>query len=127
MNVIAPTTTPLFVDSRWAVIDFETATSEQDSACAIGVVLVDGHIVGQHRSLIRPSENDYDLFNVDIHGRTPQRRSRFSSRTCSHLVEAITSGYSGTDMGTLFMKPTPMPARVPRRTRLDVRKSYSRT
>jgi DNA polymerase-3 subunit epsilon len=55
-----------------AVIDFETATADRASACAVGVVLVDeGRISGEHVQLIQPPGNRYDAFNTYIHGLGP--------------------------------------------------------
>lgn len=64
---------------KFAAIDFETATSSRDSACAVGVSCFDfdektgswlptsdpTHI------LIQPPGNEFDEFNVNIHGITP--------------------------------------------------------
>jgi DNA polymerase-3 subunit epsilon len=53
----------------WVAVDFETATSERASACAVAAVAVqDGAIVDEHRWLIRPPGNEYDAFNTSIHG-----------------------------------------------------------
>ncbi|MDP6481820.1 MAG: exonuclease domain-containing protein [Acidimicrobiales bacterium] len=64
--------------SSFAAIDFETATSNRDSACALGVMVVEedgtreGHWNGEAQSwLIRPPGNVYDAFNTSIHGITP--------------------------------------------------------
>jgi len=57
---------------RFLSIDFETATARRDSACAVGVALVDGgQIVTSASYLIRPPGNRYDAFNVGVHGITP--------------------------------------------------------
>jgi len=57
---------------RWAAVDFETATHDRASACALGVVIVEG---GEelHRQawLIRPPGNAYDPRNIAIHGIQP--------------------------------------------------------
>jgi len=56
----------------FVAIDFETATSSRDSACALGLVYIeDGERVGLERTLIRPPGNRYDSFNISIHGVTP--------------------------------------------------------
>ena len=53
--------------STFAAIDFETANSSRDSACAVGVVIVsEGRIVQRVHHLIRPP-NSYFQF-TDIHG-----------------------------------------------------------
>lgn len=57
---------------QWAAIDFETATSSRDSACAVGIVIVeDGSITAEHEWLIRPPGNEYHVGNVGIHGIHP--------------------------------------------------------
>jgi DNA polymerase-3 subunit epsilon len=55
--------------SEWVAIDFETATSERASACALGVVAVAAGAMFEHRRwLIQPPENEYDPWNTAIHG-----------------------------------------------------------
>lgn len=57
---------------RFLAIDFETATASRESACAVGVALVDdGRVVASESYLIRPPANRYDPFNIRIHGITP--------------------------------------------------------
>jgi len=55
-----------------AAIDFETATGQRSSACAIGIAIpqADGTIMGRSW-LIRPPANEYAPFNISIHGITP--------------------------------------------------------
>jgi DNA polymerase-3 subunit epsilon len=54
-------------------LDFETANSERNSACQIGlVVLEDGREVDSFQSLIRPP-GAFNPINVGIHGITAQR------------------------------------------------------
>lgn len=54
---------------RIAVIDFETATGKADSACAIGLVVVEGaRIAARYASLIRPPDEGMHFTN--IHGIT---------------------------------------------------------
>ena len=56
----------------FAAIDFETATSDRNSACAVGaVVFEDGAPTKRLRLLIRPPDNRYDAFNTMIHGIGP--------------------------------------------------------
>jgi len=53
-------------------IDFETATSRMDSACAVGLAGVkDGKIVSEYYTLLCPPDNQYDPHNIEIHGITP--------------------------------------------------------
>ena len=55
----------------WAAIDFETANETRGSACALGLVLVEGTQVVERRSwLIRPPTLDFNPYNVMIHGIT---------------------------------------------------------
>lgn len=61
------------MSNKISVIDFETATSEHNSACAIGITVIDdGKIVEDVYYLIQPPMNKYDQFNIDIHGITPE-------------------------------------------------------
>lgn len=59
---------------RWAAVDFETATHDRASACALGVVVVeDGAELVRRSWLIRPPGNAYDPRNVAIHGIRPEQ------------------------------------------------------
>jgi DNA polymerase-3 subunit epsilon len=54
---------------RWAAIDFETATREATSACAVGIAFIDGlEVVDTASWLIRPPFNEYEYRNTLIHG-----------------------------------------------------------
>ncbi len=53
-------------------IDFETATSQRHSPCEIGLTFVKNRQIVETKSwLIKPIDNDYDGFNIYIHGITP--------------------------------------------------------
>jgi len=53
-------------------IDFETAREDRNSACAVGVSTVDDNESTLEGScLIRPPDNRYDDFNIEIHGIRP--------------------------------------------------------
>jgi len=53
----------------WVAIDFETATREANSACALGVAVVSGGRVERAESwLIQPPFNEYEYRNTLIHG-----------------------------------------------------------
>ncbi|MDD3517722.1 MAG: 3'-5' exonuclease [Chromatiales bacterium] len=53
--------------TRFAAIDFETASHGRDSACALGVVIVeDGRIVERRYELIRPPSREFTF--THIHG-----------------------------------------------------------
>ena len=54
-------------------IDFETATSERDSPCEVGLTFVkDRQIVETKSWLIKPRYSEFDYFNILIHGIRPQ-------------------------------------------------------
>lgn len=58
----------------FAAIDFETATGSRASACAVAVARVrDGRVIQTDRWLIQPPGNEYDGFNISIHGITPEQ------------------------------------------------------
>lgn len=54
-------------------IDFETATSQRDSPCEIGLTFVEGGQIIETKSwLIKPMNNNFDYFNTLIHGIRPE-------------------------------------------------------
>ena len=54
---------------RWVAIDFETATREANSACALGLAIVSsGRIERTESWLIQPPFNEYEYRNTLIHG-----------------------------------------------------------
>jgi DNA polymerase III subunit epsilon len=62
-----PARTP--APETWVAIDFETATREPTSACAVGVAVVRGGRVTDHRSwLVQPPFNEYEFWNTRVHG-----------------------------------------------------------
>jgi len=53
----------------FTAIDFETATSAHNSACAVGIVTIEnGIIVDEYHSLIQPPRNEYMFWNTKVHG-----------------------------------------------------------
>lgn len=57
----------------FTAIDFETATANQNSACAIGLVVVEqGIIVDEFYSLIQPPHNQYMWQTTRVHGIRPK-------------------------------------------------------
>ena len=55
----------------FVAIDFETANHEPDSACALGLVIVErGKVVREHSWLLDPEE-DFDPRFIEIHGIGP--------------------------------------------------------
>ena len=56
----------------FTAIDFETATSHPESACAVGIVTVEnGVIVEEYVTLIQPPNNEYWYRNIMCHGIQP--------------------------------------------------------
>ena len=56
----------------WVAIDFETATREPTSACALGIAVVrDGRVDERHSWLIQPPFNEYEFWNTRVHGLGP--------------------------------------------------------
>lgn len=94
-----------------AAIDFETATFDRSSACAIGGVFID---VDEQQNkwtvdpepfyeLIRPPGNEYYDFNIAIHGITPKMTvkekpfdkvwSKFEERLDGHILIAHNTAF----------------------------------
>lgn len=64
----------------FVALDLETATSNRNSICEIGIAVVKGSgIVESKAWLVRPESNIYDRFNVYIHGITPDMTKDASS------------------------------------------------
>ena len=57
----------------FVAIDFETATSTPNSACAVGLAFVVGlEVVASTHQLIQPPGNQYDRGNINVHGIYPE-------------------------------------------------------
>lgn len=57
----------------FVAIDFETATYQPSSACAVGIVTVENsEIVEEYYSLIQPPDNEYCVQNIRVHSIIPQ-------------------------------------------------------
>lgn len=53
----------------WVAIDFETASRERASACALGLAVIDGDRIVERRDwLIQPPGNYFEPINTRIHG-----------------------------------------------------------
>ncbi|HSK47057.1 MAG TPA: 3'-5' exonuclease [Coriobacteriia bacterium] len=64
-------------DDLWVAIDFETATNEPNSACAVGVALIDGTEFVRARSwLVQPPANEYRWYCTNVHGITADDTSQ---------------------------------------------------
>lgn len=57
----------------FVALDFETATEDRASACAIGLAFVeDGRMADTRSWLVRPPGNEYAGYNISIHGIRPE-------------------------------------------------------
>jgi len=57
------------VSHTWVAIDFETASRERASACALGLAVIEGgRIVEKRDWLIQPPGNYFEPMNTRIHG-----------------------------------------------------------
>lgn len=58
---------------KFTVIDFETANGRRNSACALGIVMVDDkRIVEKSVHLIKPHDMQFASMNISIHGIYPE-------------------------------------------------------
>ena len=56
-------------DDTWIALDFETATADRNSACALGIALIeDGRVTTTRSWLMQPPANEYSFWNTKIHG-----------------------------------------------------------
>ena len=57
-------------------IDFETATGKRASICEAGICVVkDGKVVETKSWLVRPEDNAYSYWNIQIHGIHPRKKN----------------------------------------------------
>ena len=55
----------------FTAIDFETAKGH-DSPCAVGIVTIkNGQITDEYYTLIKPPNNEYTTYTIQVHGITP--------------------------------------------------------
>ena len=58
---------------NFIAIDFETATGKRSSICEAGICVVkDGKVVETKSWLVRPEDNAYSYWNIQIHGIHPE-------------------------------------------------------
>lgn len=58
--------------TNFVAIDFETAKGHA-SPCAVGIVTVEGgRITDEFHTLIKPPNNEYSPYTIQVHGITPQ-------------------------------------------------------
>lgn len=56
----------------FVALDFETATAQRASVCEVGVCVVrGGQVAESHSWLVRPIGNEYNYWNIRIHGIRP--------------------------------------------------------
>ncbi len=73
---------------RYTAIDFETAIGKRWSICQVGIVAVkDGRIVREVTKLVKPPNNEYSQWNIQIHGITPE--DTINSPTFAEIWEEI--------------------------------------
>jgi DNA polymerase-3 subunit epsilon len=61
----------------FAAIDFETATGQYHSACAVGIVTVENDIIkDEFYTLIQPPDNFYSNQNIQVHGITSRHTAQ---------------------------------------------------
>lgn len=59
---------------NFITIDFETASAQRDSPCEIGLTFIEDWKIKETKSwLIQPEGNYFDLYNIRIHGITPDQ------------------------------------------------------
>lgn len=79
---------------NFTAIDFETATSKRDSACAVGIVTVEnGVIIDEFHALIQPPNNEYNWHNIQVHGIT--QRHTINAPEFYHVYPEIKKRLSG--------------------------------
>ncbi len=60
---------PSLCNESWVALDFETATRERNSACAIGLAFGRRtEIIGTASALIKPPGNKFEEFHSSLHG-----------------------------------------------------------
>ena len=58
---------------NFVALDLETATFERNSICEIGITIVEKSQIKETKSwLVQPIDNEYDGFNIEIHGIRPE-------------------------------------------------------
>lgn len=59
--------------TNFVALDLETANMDRSSICQIGITeVIDGVVQPSRSWLVQPDGNDYDPFNIDIHGIKPE-------------------------------------------------------
>ena len=77
----------------FAAIDFETATEQPHSACALGIVVVDGDHTAEHSWLVKPPGNRYDKEFTAYHGLS--KRDTRASNTFGEIWPEVKQAISG--------------------------------
>ena len=58
---------------NFVALDLETANNARNSICQIGITeVVDGVLQPSKSWIVQPEDNDYNSFNIEIHGITPE-------------------------------------------------------
>lgn len=78
----------------FTAIDFETATSNRNSACAVGIITVEnGIITDEYYTLIKPPNNEYDWHTTQVHGLT--RKDTQNAHTFDKIYPEIKKRLQG--------------------------------
>lgn len=94
---------------NFIAIDFETANNNRHSICSIGIAWVEnGVIVKSEERLVKPTPNDFDWFNSNLHGITaslvenePTFEERWRVLKDEFKDKTIVAHYTGFDMSAL--------------------------
>ena len=80
---------------NFITIDFETANAQRNSPCEIGLTFVENFEIIESKSwLIKPINNEFDYFNIMIHGITPEdveNEPEFATLTIDFFVQEYES------------------------------------
>ncbi len=83
------------VGTDFVAIDFETATSSYESACALGIAVVQGlQVTETWYHLLQPPQNRYEEANVRVHGITPAQTA--DAPTLDEIWPKIRRFFDGT-------------------------------
>ena len=85
---------------NFIAIDFETATGKRASICEAGICVVkDGKVVETKSWLVRPEDNAYSYWNIQIHGIHPEdteNAPEFTLNTTTKFINKSILSYDET-------------------------------
>lgn len=78
--------------NTFSAIDFETAVGH--NVCSVGIVTVNaGRIIEEYHQLIQPPYNEYNYYNIKVHGITPD--DTWNAPLFSEVFPEISSRLNG--------------------------------